>query len=83
MAHEHEISDTLRQTIEAWRYDYNHLRPHGSLGALTPNEFAMLRGQELQPRPRRAKTTTVSTYEWRDVGVQAKSIREREFERKS
>ena len=24
-----------RATIEAWRYDYNHLRPHGSLGALT------------------------------------------------
>jgi len=38
-----------RQTIEAWRYDYNHLRPHGSLGALTPNEFAVLKGQETQP----------------------------------
>ena len=38
-----------RQTIEAWRHDYNHLRPHGSLGALTPTEFAMLKRQELQP----------------------------------
>jgi transposase InsO family protein len=38
-----------RQTIEAWRYDYDHLRPHGSLGTLTPNEFAMLRGHETQP----------------------------------
>jgi putative transposase len=38
-----------RQTIEAWRHDYNHLRPHGSLGALTPTEFAMLKGQEMQP----------------------------------
>ena len=38
-----------RETIEAWRHDYNHLRPHGSLGALTPNEFAMLKGQEMQP----------------------------------
>lgn len=37
-----------RQIIEAWRYDYNHLRPHGSLGALTPNEFAVLKGQETQ-----------------------------------
>jgi transposase InsO family protein len=36
-----------RRTIEAWRY--NHLRPHGSLGALTPNAFAMLKGQETQP----------------------------------
>src|SRR5208283_4615164 len=33
-----------RRTIEAWRHDYNHLRPHGSLGALTPAEFAMLKG---------------------------------------
>jgi putative transposase len=38
-----------RETIEAWRHDYNHLRPHGSLGALTPTEFAMLKRQELQP----------------------------------
>jgi putative transposase len=38
-----------RETIEAWRYDYNHLRPHGSLGALTPNEFAALKGQEIKP----------------------------------
>src|SRR5712692_6037526 len=26
--------------IEAWRIDYNQRRPHGSLGHLTPNEFA-------------------------------------------
>jgi putative transposase len=38
-----------RQTIEAWRYDYDHLRPHGSLGALTPNEFATLKGQQTKP----------------------------------
>ncbi len=38
-----------RETIEAWRYDYNHTRPHGSLGALTPTEFAMLKGQQHQP----------------------------------
>ena len=38
-----------RRTIAAWRYDYNYLRPHGSLGALTPNEFAMLKGQNRQP----------------------------------
>jgi putative transposase len=25
--------------IEAWRMDYNHRRPHSSLGHLTPNEF--------------------------------------------
>ncbi len=29
-----------RQVIEAWRRDYNERRPHGSLGHLTPSEFA-------------------------------------------
>lgn len=29
-----------RFTIEAWRRDYNQVRPHSSLGGLTPVEFA-------------------------------------------
>jgi putative transposase len=29
-----------REKIEAWRVDYNHRRPHSSLGHLTPSEFA-------------------------------------------
>jgi len=29
--------------IEAWRHDYNHRRPHGSLGHLTPNEYVLHR----------------------------------------
>jgi len=29
-----------RQKIEAWRIDDNEHRPHGSLGDLTPREFA-------------------------------------------
>ena len=29
-----------RLIIEAWRHDYNHLRPHSSLGYLAPEEFA-------------------------------------------
>jgi len=28
-----------RQKIEAWRQDYNHHRPHGSLGHLTSAEY--------------------------------------------
>jgi putative transposase len=59
-----------RRTLAAWRYDYNFLRPHGSLCALTPNEFAMLKGRT-DNRPRRGKTTTVSTYEWWELGVHA------------
>lgn len=29
--------------VEAWRVDYNQHRPHGSLGRLTPNEYARQR----------------------------------------
>jgi len=32
-----------RQRIEAWRIEYNHDRPHTSLGGLAPAEFAALR----------------------------------------
>jgi putative transposase len=45
-----------RETIEAWRHDYNHLRPHSSLGALTPIEFAALKGQTMQPPQEGEKT---------------------------
>jgi putative transposase len=31
-----------REIIEAWRRDYNHLRPHSSLAARTPAEFAQI-----------------------------------------
>ncbi len=29
-----------RKTIEAWRYDYNEVRPHSALGHQTPVAFA-------------------------------------------
>jgi putative transposase len=32
--------DDARETIEAWRIDYNRVRPHSSLGYLTPEAFA-------------------------------------------
>ena len=28
-----------RSAVDAWRFDYNHRRPHTSLGSLTPAEF--------------------------------------------
>jgi len=31
--------DHARQLLEAWRLDYNHCRPHGSLGDRSPVEF--------------------------------------------
>jgi putative transposase len=45
-----------RAIIEGWRQDYNHLRPHSSLGALTPVEFATLNGQKKQP-PQKGEIT--------------------------
>jgi putative transposase len=33
-----------REIIEAWRHDYNHVRPHSSLRALTPIQFAQQQG---------------------------------------
>lgn len=32
--------EDARHTIESWRHEYNHIRPHSSLGQLTPQEFA-------------------------------------------
>jgi len=47
--HEFTTLDEVRAVLEAWRDDYNHRRPHGSLGHLTPSEFAT-RGQESDPK---------------------------------
>lgn len=35
-----DLEDADR-TIQRWRHDYNHHRPHSALGGLTPNEFAL------------------------------------------
>lgn len=35
-----------KATIEAWRKDYNEVRPHSSLGDLTPAEFAMIAARD-------------------------------------
>jgi len=32
--------DEARLRLRSWQQDYNHHRPHGSLGRLTPSEFA-------------------------------------------
>ena len=42
--------DDARSKIEAWRQDYNRVRPHSSLGNLTPEEYAATnRGPTLSP----------------------------------
>ena len=40
-----------RQIIEAWRVDYNQVRPHSSLGDLPPEEFAAKKQAALTMRP--------------------------------
>jgi len=41
--HQFTSIEDARAKIEAWRVDYNQHRPHGSLGRLTPNEYAQRR----------------------------------------
>jgi len=36
----HTSLEDARRSIEAWRTDYNTVRPHSSLGYLTPEEYA-------------------------------------------
>src|SRR5262245_524914 len=38
-----------RRIIEAWRQDYNAVRPHSSLGYLTPEEFEQTRLNRAEP----------------------------------
>ena len=33
-------TEDAREKLEAWRLDYNAVRPHSSLGQLTPDEYA-------------------------------------------
>ncbi len=38
-----------RRIIEAWREDYNTLRPHSALGDLTPEEFGQFTLNRAEP----------------------------------
>jgi putative transposase len=38
-----------RQLVEKWRYEYNHYRPHSSLGYLSPSQFAAPTGSSSRP----------------------------------
>jgi putative transposase len=41
--HEFITLHDAREKLKAWQEDYNHHRPHGSLGHLTPSEFVKKR----------------------------------------
>lgn len=42
--------EDAKEKIEAWRLDYNHHRPHGSLGHLTPSEFIQISQENGTPK---------------------------------
>jgi putative transposase len=35
-----ESLDDARKALQAWRWDYNEVRPHSSLGDMPPSAFA-------------------------------------------
>ncbi|WP_407644243.1 integrase core domain-containing protein [Dongia mobilis] len=43
--------DEARRKCEAWRREYNELRPHSALGQKVPKELHPLPGQSGQPGP--------------------------------
>ncbi len=50
-----------RLQVEAWRQDYNALRPHSSLGQLAPEEFAArFAGLQAPPAPSGPQTLNVT-----------------------
>jgi putative transposase len=76
------LNDTLfaslaqaRTVLDAWRADYNGVRPHSALANQTPEEF---RTQHipLRPAPAMVKTSTQdSPPDWREVGAQVTANR--------
>jgi putative transposase len=51
-----------REKIEAWRQDYNQLRPHSSLGYQTPEEFAARAARGASPPTPLAQGKELLTY---------------------
>jgi putative transposase len=63
----HTSLEDARQIIEAWRKDYNTVRPHSSLGYRTPEEYAAA----VAARPASPPTPVVSvTPLWEQTDVQ-------------
>jgi len=63
----HTSLEDARRTIEAWRVDYNTVRPHSSLGYRTPEEYAAA----VTARPASPPTPVVShSQAWDQTDVQ-------------
>ena len=52
--------DDARRKIEAWRQDYNRVRPHSALGNRTPEEFAQLSGPQTHQPDDKTNSAVVS-----------------------
>jgi putative transposase len=50
--------EDARRIIEAWRMDYNSVRPHSSLAYLTPEEYAAAAAARPAPPPKPVVTVT-------------------------
>jgi putative transposase len=64
-----EIFDSLadaRRTLSLWRYDYNHVRPHSSLGNLTPTEARWPLEQSEGSAPRALARPEIDDYHPKD-----------------
>ncbi len=46
-----------REKIEAWRTDYNGVRPHSGLGQRTPSEYATEKGRDREGKARKSEKT--------------------------
>jgi putative transposase len=56
-----------REIIEEWRQDYNHVRPHSSLGDLPPSLFAELKTRSESPTLLQEVNTTTPSPKPREV----------------
>jgi putative transposase len=79
-----------RAKLEAWRRDFNEVRPHSSLGYLTPADYARALSGKYRParceprplrapascqrRPRRIRSTPDSRYGWMRNGGQVTAV---------
>ncbi len=56
-----------REKLKAWQHDYNHHRPHSSLGHLTPSEFVKKRSGQQQECPAGAGSPDIDQLENRQA----------------
>lgn len=70
-------------TIEAWRRDYNEVRPHGSLGDLTPAEFIKTRQERRTEKAGSLEQRTVHLLDQRHLTMAEHDVATRALVRKA